>query len=94
MQTQRKSRAHIVDQFFSRPCLSCRKKEVEFSKSIIEQRVLILAGFFKHHYAKLTMLKIQLQLFLFLGDRNMYGLNELDTDSLCMEISEEKIEEN
>ena len=40
------------------------------------------------------MLKIQLQLFLFLGDGNMYGLNEMGTDSLCMEISEEKIEEN
>ena len=66
--------------------------EVEMSKTRIEHKEPIIVGFFILQYAKLTMLQLKYNFSPFC-DKNKYELIEMDTDSLYMALSEEKIDE-
>ena len=67
--------------------------EVEMSKTRIEHKEPIIVGFFILQYAKLTMLQLKYNFFSPFCDKNKYELIEMDTDSLYMALSEEKIDE-
>ena len=67
--------------------------EVEMSKSRIDHKEPIIVGFFILQYAKLTMLQLKYNFFTPFCDKNKYELIEMDTDSLYMALSEEKIED-
>ena len=65
--------------------------EVEMSKSRIDNKEPINVGFFILQYAKLTMLQVKYNFFTPFCDKNKYELIEMDTDSLYMALSEEKL---
>ena len=65
------------------------------SKTRIEHKEPIIVGFFILQYAKLTMLqflKLKYNFFSSFCDPNKYELIEMDTDSLYMALSEEKLD--
>ena len=65
--------------------------QVEMSKSRIDHKKPIIVGFFILQYAKLTMIQLKYDFFSHFCDKNKYELIEMDTDSLYMALSEEKI---
>ena len=67
--------------------------EVEMSKTSIEHKEPIILGFFILQYTKLTMLQLKYNFFSPFCDKNKYELIEMDTDSLYMALSEEKIDD-
>ena len=74
---------HITDQLY----------EVKLVKLEIEHREPIIAGFFILQYAKLGMLELYYNFFRKFCDSDNYGEVEMDTDSLYLPLSEEKLED-
>ena len=74
---------HITDQLY----------EVERVKPEIEHREPIIVGFFILQYAKLRMLELYYNFFKKVGDTDKYEELEMDTDSLCLALSEENLED-
>ena len=66
--------------------------EVEMSKTPIEHKEPINVGFFILQYAKLTMSQLKYNFFSTFCDKNKYELIEMDTDSLYMALSEERLD--
>ena len=73
---------HITDQLY----------EVELVKSEIEHRQAIIVGFFVLQYAKLRKLEIYNKFFRKFCDTDKYEELEMDTGSLYLVLSEEKLE--
>ena len=67
--------------------------EVEMVKSEVNHKEPIIVGFFILQYAKLTMLQLFYIFFQLFCDSQKYELIEMDTDSLYMALSEDKIED-
>ena len=65
--------------------------EEEMSKTRIEHKEPIIVAFFILQYAKLTMLQLKYNFFSTFCDKNKYKLIEMDTDSLYMALSKERI---
>ena len=63
--------------------------EVELNKTLIIHKEPLIVGFFILQNAKLTMLQIKYNFFC---DPNKYELIEMDTDSLYIALSEEKLD--
>ena len=63
------------------------------SKTSIEHKEPVILGFFILQYAKLTMLQLKYYFFTSFCKANKYELIEMDTDSLHMALSEEKLDE-
>ena len=74
---------HISDQLY----------EVELVKSEFELREPILVGFFILQYAKLRMLELYYKFLKTFCDTDKYEELEMDTDSLYLALSEEKLED-
>ena len=74
---------HITDQLY----------EVKLVKSEIEHREPIIVGFFILQYAKLRMLELYYNFFKKFCDTDKYEALEVDTDSLYLALSEEKLED-
>ena len=74
---------HINDQLY----------EVELAKAEIEHREPIINGFFILHYAKLRMLEPYYNFFDRFCDVNKFEELEIDTDSLCLALSEKDLYE-
>ena len=66
--------------------------EVELVESEIEHREPIIVGFFILQYAKLRMLELYNNFFKKFGDTDKYDELEINTDSLCLALSEENLE--
>ena len=66
--------------------------EVELNKTRIIHKEPIIVGFFILQYAKLTMLQLKYNFFSTFCDKNKYELIEMDTDSLYMALSEERLD--
>ena len=73
---------HITDQLY----------EVDLVKSESEHRESIIVGFFILPYAKLTTLEFYYKFFKKFCDTDKYEELEMDTDSLYLALSEEKLE--
>ena len=74
---------HITDQLY----------EVELVKSEIEHREPIIVGFFILQYAKLRLLELYFNFFKKCCDSDKYEELEMDTDSLCLALSEENLKD-
>ena len=74
---------HITDQLY----------KVELVNSEIEHREPIIVGFFILQYAKLRMLELYYNFFKKFCDTDKYEELEMDTDSLYLALSEEKLED-
>ena len=74
---------HITDQLFG----------VELVKSEIEHREPIIVGLFILQYAKLRMLELYYNFFKKFCDTDKYEELEMDTDSLYLALSEDKLED-
>ena len=74
---------HITDQMY----------EVKLVKSKFDLRDPIIVGFFILPYAKLRMLDFYQNFFKFFRDTDKYGEFEMHTDSLCLTLSEENLED-
>ena len=61
-------------------------------KSEVNHKEPIIVGFFILQYAKLTMLQLFYNFFQLFCDSQKYELIEMDTDSLYMALSEDKVE--
>ena len=72
---------HINDQLY----------EVELAKTEIEHREPITVGFFILQYAKLRMLELYYNFFGRFCDGNKFEQLEMDTDSLCLVLSEKEL---
>ena len=72
---------HINDQLY----------EVELAKAEIEHRETIIVGFFILQYAKLRMLELYYNFFERFCDVNKFEELQLDTDSLCLALSEKEL---
>ena len=75
---------HITDQLY----------EVELVKSEIYNREPIIVGFFILQYAKLRRLEFYYNFFKKFCDTDKCEELEMDTDSLYLEVSEEKLEDD
>ena len=72
---------HINDQLY----------EVELAKAEIEHREPIIVGFFIHQNAKLRMLELYYNFFERFCDVNKFEELEMDTDCLCLALSEKEL---
>ena len=68
--------------------------EVELVKSEIEHREPIIVGFFNLQYAKLRMWELYYNFFKKFCDTEKYEELEMGTDSLCLALLEENLEDN
>ena len=66
--------------------------EVEMVKSEVNHKEPIIVGFFILQYAKLTRLQLFYKFFQLFCDSQKYEQIEMDTDSLYMALSEDKVE--
>ena len=79
----KKTHIAINNQFFKRINIVAKDLyEVEVVKSTIEQRELIIVGFFIQQYAKLRMLELYYNFLDKFCDVNKFEELEMDTDSL------------
>ena len=67
--------------------------EVELVKSEIEHREPIIVGFFILQYAKIRMLELYYNFLKKFRDTEKYEELEMDTESLCIALSEENLED-
>ena len=72
---------HINDQLY----------EVELAKAETEHREPLIVGFFILQYAKLRMLELYYNFFERFCDVNNFEELEMDTDSLCLALSEKEL---
>ena len=95
--TDEKTHSAINSKMFKRPNhITDQLYEVELVKSEIEeieQREPIFVGFFILQYAKLRMLELYFKIFKSFCDTDEYEELEMDTDSLHLDLSEEKLED-
>ena len=67
--------------------------DIELVKSEIEHREPIIVGFFILQYTKLRLLELYYNLFKNFCDTEKYEELKMDTDSLCLAMSEENVED-
>ena len=65
---------------------------LKMSKNCIEHKETVLGGFFILQYVNLTLLQLKYNSFSSFCDPNKYELIEMDTNSLYMALSEDKVD--
>ena len=90
--TDEKTHSAINSKMFKRPNhITDQPYEVELVKPEIEHREPIIVGFFILQYAKQRMLELYCNFFKKFCDTDKYEELEMDTDSLYLALSKEKL---
>ena len=90
----KKNHRAINYQFFKRlSIVATDLYELELVKPIIEHREPIIGGFFILQYANLRMLELYYSFFDKFCDVNNFEELNMDTESLCLSLAEENLEE-
>ena len=92
--TDEKTHSAIISKMFKRPNhITDQLYEVEFVKSGIEHWEPLIVGFFILQFAKLRMLELYYNFFIKFSDTDYSQELEMDTDSVYLALTEEKLEE-